>query len=171
MLMRLALAAALWLFSTGFMLAQPARTRPPQSGAVLIEWEGRVLALTAKTPAWTPAQTNQVLAARDRLRTREYSRATLLWSDQSTLRLGELSEIQIEPAPVTSSGRLPGLNLLSGLLYFLHRDRPTQVRFRTPTASAAIRGTEFTLSVDQAGRTVVTVMDGRVELSNVHGQV
>ena len=58
-------------------------------------------------------------------------------------------------------------SLLKGLLYLLHRDRPGTHRFKTPTATAATRGTEFTLEVDDVtGRTTLTVLEGEAELSN-----
>ena len=43
---------------------------------------------------------------------------------------------------------------------------------RTPTATAATRGTEFTLEVeDITGRTILTVLEGEAELSNAAGSV
>ena len=55
------------------------------------------------------------------------------------------------------------------------RTQPGFARFRwarTPLASGAIRGTEFELSVDTAtGRTVLTLIEGAVDLSNALGEV
>src|SRR5205814_8834154 len=43
--------------------------------------------------------------------------------------------------------------------------------FETPLVSGAIRGTEFNLTVADNGRTVLTLIDGEVELVNPQGQL
>src|SRR5207249_3168686 len=53
--------------------------------------------------------------------------------------------------------------------YFFSRERPTEIQFRTPVASGAIRGTEFNLAVAEDGRTVLSLLDGEVDLSNSQG--
>src|SRR5439155_1762710 len=59
-----------------------------------------------------------------------------------------------------------------GVFYLLHRDRPGKNRFKTPTATAATRGTEFTLEVEEAtGRTILTVLEGEAELGNAAGSI
>src|SRR6185295_15563584 len=82
----------------------------------------------------------------------------------------ELSEFEIQP--LAEEKVEAEFNLFRGLLYLLHRDRPGKHRFITPTATAATRGTEFTLEVDEAtGRTLLTVLEGEAELSNAIGSV
>jgi tetratricopeptide (TPR) repeat protein len=60
--------------------------------------------------------------------------------------------------------------LKSGATYFFSRERPEEIQFRTPVASGAIRGTEFNLAVADDGRTVVSLIDGEVQLANAQGQ-
>src|SRR5439155_11037560 len=68
--------------------------------------------------------------------------------------------------------QLPQINQQSGGSYFFNRERLTGVRFRTPQASGAIRGTEFNLVYDEKTQTtVVTLIDGEVDLSNDQGSV
>ncbi len=144
---------------------------PPDPGsappAIVIEIEGAVLAAPAGATAWTPARTNQWLNLRDRLRTRELSRAALRLRDRSLFRLGEFSEFTVESTDDPSSSTV--VNLLRGVLLFLHRGNPRDVQLRTRTVSAAIRGTEFHVEVADNGRTVLTLFDGDVELSNLQG--
>ena len=45
--------------------------------------------------------------------------------------------------------------------------RPNPYRMNSPTASIAVRGTEFTIEVDQQGATNVTVIEGSVEVSSL----
>jgi len=131
--------------------------------------EGKVEVSRAGAVTWDPSYTNQVLQVGDRIRTHARSRVVLHWSDASTKRIGEFTEIQIQ-APPAASGE-PGFNLLKGVLYFFHRGKPADVRVRTRTASAAVRGTEFNLEVLDDGRTILTMFDGEVELSNEAGSV
>ncbi len=146
-------------------MAAPARGNE----VIVLEREGRVEAARAGATVWTPAQTNQILRVADRVRTGERSRATLHLLDQSTLRMFELSEFLIEPLPAASDK--PVFSLSKGLLYFFHRDKPVDVQFKTRTATAAIRGTEFHLAVADNGRTVLTMFNGEVALSNEFGAI
>jgi Tfp pilus assembly protein PilF len=116
------------------------------------------------------AYPQQILEIKDHGYTGARSRATLRLSDLSVARISEQSEFEIEALPdKTSDG---GFSLLRGLLYLLHRDRPGSHRFTTPTATAATRGTEFTLEVEAGtGRTLLTVLEGEAELSNAAGTV
>jgi hypothetical protein len=45
--------------------------------------------------------------------------------------------------------------------------RPNPYRMNSPTASIAVRGTEFSIQVDQQGRTQVMVYEGAVEVSSL----
>ena len=150
------------------LLAQaPARPRTPDS--VLLTTEGRVEMVRAGATAWTAARTNQTLQAGDRLRTGQRSRASLRLSDLSVLRVNELTTLEIRPpAP---AGPPQSLELKSGAVYFFNREKPSELRFRTPLASGAIRGTEFNMVVAANGSTVITMLDGVVDLSSADGLV
>lgn len=152
-------------FSLAPTIAAPVR----ENAVTVLEREGRVEAALAGATMWTPARTNQILRVADRVRTGERSRATLHLLDQSTLRMFELSEFLIEPLP--DAAEKPVFSLSKGLLYFFHRDKPVDVQFKTRTATAAIRGTEFHLAVADSGRTVLTMFDGEVELANDLGAI
>jgi hypothetical protein len=112
----------------------------------------------------------QILQNKDRGFTGARSRASVRLSDLSVARIRENSEFQIEPLP--DPNVKAEFSLLKGLLYLLHRDKPGVHRFRTPTATAATRGTEFTLEVEEAtGRTTLTVLEGEAELGNAAGSI
>jgi len=135
---------------------------------ILITADGKVDVTPKGVSAWRPGRTNQVLNVGDRLRTGKNSRATLRLSNLSVLRVFELTTLEIQPTEQTSRA---SLNLESGAAYLFNRDRPGETQFRTPTASGAIRGTEFNLAVDDNGKTVLTLLDGEVELSNELGTI
>ncbi len=153
---------ALGVLACGFA----ARAQKPAQ-ATVIEMEGTVQTAPARTTDWRAAKTNDALAALDRIRTREQSRAALRLIDRSLFRLGELSELTVEPMADEKSPANVGL--VRGVLFFLHRGRPKDVELRTRTVSAAIRGTEFHVEVADNGRTVLTLFDGEVELANPQG--
>src|SRR5439155_12307266 len=54
---------------------------------------------------------------------------------------------------------------------FFHHDKPTDIDVNTRTASAAVRGTEFNLEAEEGGRTILTLLDGVVDLSNEQGGI
>ena len=140
---------------------------PAAEGVVILEIGGKSEVLRAGKALWDPARTNDVLRSGDRFRTKSNSRATLRLSDRSQIRVGEQSEFQILPA--TESGALQ--KLWRGVIYFFHRDKPGQYRFDSPGASAAVRGTEFVMEVDEVGATTVIVLGGEVTLTNSVGGV
>jgi tetratricopeptide (TPR) repeat protein len=123
-----------------------------------------------RSTAQEPAYVNQILQERDRGRTGLRSRTSIRLSDLSVMRIGWQSEFEIQP--LVESKAESEFSLFRGLLYLLNRDRPGKHTFRTPTATAATRGTEFTLEVeDITGRTILTVLEGEAELSNAGGSV
>jgi hypothetical protein len=131
--------------------------------AILLTVEGRVEVSPRGTTQWNKGQTNQVLQLGDRLRTGMRSRATVRWSDLSVMRLGELTAIEVQPPE--KPGQKPQMELKSGASYFFSREKPTEIQFRTPVASGAIRGTEFHLAVADNGETTLSLIDGVVELT------
>ncbi|MGD0411973.1 MAG: hypothetical protein ABSC18_09730, partial [Verrucomicrobiota bacterium] len=63
------------------------------------------------------------------------------------------------------------IDVKSGATYFFNRDKPQETQFQTPSASGAIRGTEFSLVVRDDGRTELALLDGQVDLTNEQGSV
>src|SRR5437870_10270433 len=134
---------------------------------VLVEKEGKVEVARKGSTARNTAEINGKLQLGDRLRTGSRSRATLRWSELSTVRVSELTSMEIQP-PAKPTDK-PQLDLRSGATYLFSREKPTEIQFRTPVASGAIRGTEFNLEVAEDGRTVLSLLDGEVDLSNAAG--
>ena len=129
---------------------------------------GSVQVLPRGAREWEEARPDRVLQPGDRIRSGEFGRVTLRWSDRSTLRLAPFSLLEVDP-PSDDRG-VHGFQMLRGWLRFFHRDKPTDSRFRTPTASAAVRGTEFSVSHDEATqRTVLAVIDGEVAFDSAEG--
>jgi tetratricopeptide (TPR) repeat protein len=160
------------LFITQVVLAALALTAHAASTApgecILIERQGKVEFAPQGTSAWAMAKTNQVLKAGDRLRTGLRARATLRWSELSVVRVDELTTMEVHPP--AKPGAKAEMELKSGASYFFSREKPEDINFRTPVASGAIRGTEFTLRVAEDGQTEVALVHGEVLLANAQGE-
>ncbi|MGA2556537.1 MAG: FecR family protein, partial [Verrucomicrobiota bacterium] len=159
------LAAALTLHAQ----TPAAAPTPGPRDVVLLTMAGAVDVAPAGTTAFAPAQTNQILHLGDQVRTGKASRASLRLSDKSVLRLYELTTLEIKPPQQAAHNDV--IDVKSGATYFFNRDKPQETQFQTPSASGAIRGTEFNLVVREDGRTELTLLDGQVDLTNDQGSL
>jgi hypothetical protein len=106
----------------------------------------------------------------DRLRTGADSRLELKLADNSLLRLGAKSELQLQKVSVIGaksrnvSVRLSIGRLWSAVSKLLGPENNFEVR--TDNAVAGVRGTRFEAVRDESGGTTVKVHDGRVLVSN-----
>lgn len=113
---------------------------------------------------WRAAELNDVLCAGDTVRTHELSRAALLLSNETTLRLDQQTTVTLA-APDENKASL--MELFSGALHVITRtSRPFRVT--TPYVNAAVEGTEFLVVVATDAASVV-VYEGLVAASNEHG--
>lgn len=166
----LAFLSGMELLACGFSARAQGTAGNSQAGEVRIIWvAGSVELMPAGATTWVLTQTNQVLQPGDRLRTADNSRVTLLWSDKSVVPLGPLTQIEILRPDTASS--LPGLNFIKGVLSFFHRDQPGRIRILTHGANASIEGTEFVMEVPGDGLERLSVIDGKVLLSNPEGSI
>lgn len=174
------LGLAVGLFAAGVSGARAAEalstgaaaaTDPSVSVQVrLLEWSGRVEFARRGSDPWEPVRSSLLLQPGDRLRTATNSRATLQFSDRSVFRVNQSSVVEI--SPTSSSVNRRSLFLRLGELFFLDREKPEQIEIRTPTTTSAIRGTEFTLSHEEAGNvTRLSMLDGAVLLTSGGRQV
>ena len=160
---------ALVLMSLAMLAAARGAESPTEQSCVVISIEGKLDVAVKGQATWKAAATNQTLKAGDRVRTGNRSRAALKWSDLSVVRVNELTTLEIQPP--AKAGNKPELDLKSGAAYFFSREKPTEIQFRTPVASGAIRGTEFNLAVAENGQTELALLDGAVDLANAQGSV
>jgi len=63
------------------------------------------------------------------------------------------------------------LELAAGRLWARTKKTPATLQLQTPAALAVVRGTDWDVEVDGAGRTTITVLSGQVLLSNALGSV
>jgi hypothetical protein len=147
--------------------AQTLRAEPIAQGELLAT-KGTV-EFSKPNTNWFPAQVGLQLMIQDRLRTLALSRATLRLAELGRLQVDELTTLEILPPSTTTSKAT--VDLRAGAMYFFTREKPGEFLIQTPYAIGASRGTEFLTEVDATGRTVLTVFDGEVELSNRLGHI
>ena len=165
------LAASIWLSTVG-SLAEAQQPLPPQGQVKnpVIEFvQNQVEVLRAGSKTWDEASTNKnhnTLFPGDQLRTGENSRAGLrLPNYKATLILDGNSHFLVPPERKEKSA----FELLKGRLFNFHRGPSDEQRFKTPTVSAVVRGTDFALKVEPDGTTTVSMLAGAVRLENALG--
>jgi hypothetical protein len=114
------------------------------------------------------------------------AKAQLTFEDKTTVKLTEHSKIIIDDFvydPKKGAGKL-GMKMALGTARYasgqIAKNNPQQVAIKTPTASIAVRGTDFSMTVDELGRSLVMLLPscdnkgcvtGVIEVSNLGGVV
>lgn len=112
--------------------------------------------------------------------------AKLTFEDQTIVKLTEHSKIIIDDFvydPKKGAGKL-GMKMALGTARYasgqIAKNNPQQVAIKTPTASIAVRGTDFSMTVDEMGRSLVMLLPscdnkgcvtGVIEVSTLAGVV
>ena len=114
------------------------------------------------------------------------AKAQLTFEDKTIVKLTEHSKIVIDDFvydPKKGAGKL-GMKMALGTARYasgqIAKNNPQQVAIKTPTASIAVRGTDFSMTVDELGRSLVMLLPscdekgcvtGAIEVSNLAGVV
>jgi len=148
-------------------LAQTALAGPAAGFAEIVGLTGRGEMRAEGESAWREAKLNMSLRPADWVRTQEASTMALV-VDQTQVRLAANSIFQVrrDDKPTGTT-----LNLRQGRAWSQTKAPPASVRMQTPSAIAAIHGTDWTMEVDETGRSLLTVVHGEVRLSNEQGEV
>ena len=114
------------------------------------------------------------------------AKAELTFEDKTTVKLTEHSKMIIDDFvydPKKGTGKL-AVNMALGTARYasgqIAKNNPQQVAIKTPTATIAVRGTDFSMTVDELGRSLVMLLPscdnrgcvtGAIEVSNLAGVV
>jgi hypothetical protein len=115
------------------------------------------------------------------------AKAELTFEDKTTVRLNEHSKMVIDDFvydPKKGTGKL-AINMALGTARYasgqIAKNNPQQVAIKTPTATIAVRGTDFSMTVDELGRSLVMLLPscspnggcvtGVIEVSSLAGVV
>lgn len=117
---------------------------------------------------WREARIKTVLEPAWWVRTGAASKMALMVAPQTQVQLDANSTFQLrkeEKAPGTT------LNLRQGRAWSQSKQASGSLKMETPSAIAAIHGTDWEMAVDEAGRATLTVLHGTVDFSNSQGAV
>ena len=147
----------------------------PVPAETLTHWDARITAVEGEvvvfakgTDSGIPAEVDMPLAIGDRIETSANGRAELALEADSIFDLGAKTEFEIESLGVESSSFALSFGSVIAKIKSLIARRG-YLRIRTPTAVAAVRGTEFGVEIDEQGHTYVGVFDeGKVGVHSHH---
>lgn len=167
---------ALWLLaatSASALLSLPAFAEPvprpsPAAGSIVAAKSGEELRFV-RQDSWRGVELRQDLIGGDTVRTNAIGNLAILFADQTQIRVGRNSTLTVNN--VASSQDDTQLDLQMGQVWARAARGGSGVDVKTPAAVAAIRGTDWSLSVDGAGKTSLVVLEGVVELKNPQGMV
>lgn len=123
--------------------------------------EGKISIMRAGADKWRDAKVNTVLNQGDQLYTREESFAEVIYTTGAVLRMDENTKIVIDE--ITEKGHktsTPIGNIWVNMRKLL--SKKSEFELRSPTATAAIRGTVFQMNTDEDTTTDVSVYKGKV---------
>lgn len=168
---RFLFAVPLTLLGAGLVF--PARGEPvPRGGAVA----GAVIARKTGEEVrfidvsnWRFVDLRQDLLGGDVLRTNATGQLAILFSDRTQIRMGRNATLLVKQV-TSGSGADTVLELQAGTIWARAERGGPGVEVQTPAAAAAIRGTDWTMTVEGA-KTSLNVLEGEVRLSNPQGSV
>jgi len=115
---------------------------------------------------WQPVSLNNTFCSGDMFRLRENSRASIVLSNETIIRLDQNTTITFSGIERRETSLL---DIIRGVVHFLSRV-PRTLKVITPYVNASVEGTEFLVSVDK-GRTSLSVFEGKVVASNSAGSL
>ena len=105
------------------------------------------------------------------------SRATLTFEDNTSVKVTEQSKLVIDDFvydPKKGTGKLAMKVVLGTARYAsgqIAKSNPQNVNVQTPTATVAVRGTDFSMTVDELGRSLVMLLPSCDSKSCVTGAI
>jgi predicted Zn-dependent protease len=157
---------ALWL-APAVLLAADSAAPTAAYELKILSVQGEVFVLRNGEKTETLVKRDEVVRAGDRVRTAEFSRLELQRPDGTPLVFDELTDQVIHPPGEKSADY--EIEVKQGGMFLRDLGKPKEQKFRTPLASGAILGTEFSMRVGADGRTELALFEGKVGLTNTFG--
>ncbi|MEO0057068.1 MAG: hypothetical protein RIT17_505 [Pseudomonadota bacterium] len=143
---------------------QPVARSGDIAGQIVARKTGEQARLLPATE-YRDAVVRQQLKAGDVLRTNASGTLGIVFADRTQVRLSRNSTLVVL---AVQDGRPSAVQLQNGKLWGRSPRGRSNLSIETPSAAAAIRGTEFALEVSD-DQTLLSVFEGSVELSNTAG--
>lgn len=133
--------------------------------ATITSLHNRVQEKTSSNPTWHKTQLKNTLHAGDSIRTGSLSRAEITYSDGTVTRIGPHTVMRV----TEHSEKRTNLKLITGKLWLKVTKGNGRLQIQTPTATAAVLGTELLVTNDENDISHVTTLDGLVEVTGSEG--
>jgi hypothetical protein len=146
--------------------AQPLKRPAPLSGQIAATKGGEQATLIPRK-TWQRAVVQQDLKAGDVLRTNAAGTLAIVFADGTQVRLGRNSVMVVR---LVSRSGPSTLSLQQGRAWGRSPRKRSNLSIETPSATAAIRGTEWAITADEDS-SQLQVFSGSVELSNEAGSL
>src|SRR5690348_8376066 len=146
--------------------AEPVARTVPVAGSIIRTRSGET-AVLVPSPTVRRAEVLQQLKAGDVLRTGDIGALALVFADQTQVRLGPHSVLVVREV---RAGQPSTLQLQRGRAWGRSPSGRTRLSVETPSATAAIRGTEWAIAADES-ETTLEVFDGAIEFANEAGSL
>lgn len=146
--------------------AKPVPRQTPVSGQVVSVKKGEDITFT-EDKSKSGIFIKQDLKAGDILETNTEGALSIVFVDQTQIRLARNTTLLVKEV---SAGSPSEIEMKRGSLWARAPRGKSKLTVRTPAATAAIRGTEWTISVE-GEKTELQVASGAVEISNPQGQL
>ena len=154
------------------LLAAPPASRPGSSkDAEIVSAKGDGWVRFIREEEWRQALIEQLLTAGDTLRTGSYGKMDVLFIDGTQIKVHTKTVLTIKEVQKPAEKRGTSLALKVGEIWSRAKSTPESLKIETPSATAAIRGTDWDIAVDESGTSYLTVLAGTVDLSNDYGNV
>lgn len=143
----------------------------PKWVAKAVSIQGTVELRASKTNSssekrWLPVKRGDSFCANDLVRVKSDSRAALILTNDTVLRLDQNSTITFTNL---SANKASQISLSKGIAHFISRVKQA-FEVVTPFVNAAVEGTEFVVTANDR-QSQVTVFEGKVRVSNTLGEV
>ncbi|MFC1474712.1 FecR domain-containing protein [bacterium] len=154
------------VFIASLMVAVAAAAAPAQDFSVTLrKVQGDVTVLTEAGGEWEKASEGETLASGAAVRTGQKSSCVLRWKS-GFMKVESLSKLEVSAMEESRpGGKKFGFNLQIGKIY-ANVDKlqivDSSFYIKTPTAVAAVRGTEFFVYVEEDSTSIVGVIEGEI---------
>jgi len=116
---------------------------------------------------WFIAEEGEPLYEGTMVKTGPAAEVTIAWNSGHTLKLFELASLTVEEARLSPRSEKTTLDISRGTIFAKTgklRSATSNFSVKTPTAIAAVRGTTFMVEVKPDNSSVISLMDGQLEV-------
>lgn len=148
----------------------------------LINPQGQVSVLQSGAASWQDALNGRDLFPGDTVKTAQNSRVSILCIDETQLKLNENTVLVLKSSmpsprlgiatPAAHTGTDRSLyEVPKGEVWLRNKSEKVRFDVETPAVTAAIRGTEFNLKVNNEGTATLVLLEGKIRLNNPQGEI